>query len=49
MDPAVNRLREWMPELELPAIGEEDRDAMIEHICHGAFSANEIKHDRSCP
>jgi ATP-dependent helicase HrpB len=24
----VNRLREWMPELALPAIGEEDRDAM---------------------
>jgi ATP-dependent helicase HrpB len=39
----VNRLREWMPELELPAIAEDDRAVMIEHICHGAFSANEIK------
>ncbi len=39
----VNRLREWMPELALPAIGEEDRDAMLELICHGAFSANQIK------
>ena len=39
----VNRLREWMPELALPAIGEEDRAVMIEHICHGAFSYNEIK------
>jgi len=39
----VNRLRAWMPELELPAIGEEDRGVMIEHICHGAFSYNEIK------
>ena len=39
----VNRLREWMPELALPAIGEDDRNAIIEHICHGAFSYNEIK------
>ena len=39
----VNRLRAWMPELELPAIGEEDRGVMIEHICHGALSYNEIK------
>ena len=39
----VNRLREWMPELELPAIAEDDRAVMIEHICHGAFSHNEIK------
>jgi ATP-dependent helicase HrpB len=39
----VNRLREWMPELALPAIGAEDRAIMIEHICDGAFSYNEIK------
>jgi len=39
----VNRLREWMPELGLPTIGEEDRAAMIELVCHGAFSYNEIK------
>jgi len=39
----VNRLREWMAELELPAIGVDDRRAIIEHICHGAFSYNEIK------
>src|SRR5262249_11775171 len=39
----VNRLREWMPELRLPAIGEEEREAMRELICHGAFSADEIK------
>ncbi|MGE5819767.1 MAG: ATP-dependent helicase C-terminal domain-containing protein, partial [Deltaproteobacteria bacterium] len=39
----LNRLREWMPELGLPAIGEADRRAMIEHICHGAFSYSEIK------
>jgi ATP-dependent helicase HrpB len=39
----VNRLRDWMPELELPAIAEEDRTVMIEHLCHGALSYNEIK------
>jgi ATP-dependent RNA helicase HrpB len=39
----VNRLREWMPELALPTIGEEDRGAMLELICQGAFSANQIK------
>ena len=39
----VNRLRGWMPELELPAVTEEDRGVMIEHICHGAFSYDEIK------
>jgi ATP-dependent helicase HrpB len=39
----VNRLREWMPELGLPAIGEEVRDAMLELLCQGAFSANQIK------
>ncbi|MGH7798555.1 MAG: ATP-dependent helicase HrpB [Candidatus Binatia bacterium] len=37
------RLREWMPELGLPAIGEEDRSVMIEHICEGAVGYNEIK------
>jgi len=39
----VNRLRQWMPELALPAIGAEDRAVMIENICDGAFSYNEIK------
>ena len=42
----VNRLREWMPELDLPVIAEADRRVMIEHLCHGASSYNEIK-DRS--
>jgi ATP-dependent helicase HrpB len=39
----VNRLREWMAELGLPAIGAVDRRAIVEHVCHGAFSYNEIK------
>jgi ATP-dependent helicase HrpB len=40
----VNRLRQWMPELELPAMGEADKTVMIEHLCDGAISYNEIKH-----
>jgi ATP-dependent helicase HrpB len=39
----VNRLRQWMPDLELPAIEEEERAAIIQHICHGAFSYNDIQ------
>jgi ATP-dependent helicase HrpB len=39
----VNRLRQWMPELELPAFEEEDRAAIIQHICHGAFSYTDIQ------
>ena len=39
----INRLREWMPELGLPAIGEDDRRAIIELVCHGALSQNEIR------
>jgi ATP-dependent helicase HrpB len=39
----LNRLREWMPELELPALGDDDRQALIEQICYGAASYREIK------
>jgi len=39
----LNRLREWMPELELPQIGEGERRMLIEQICHGAMTYKEIK------
>ncbi len=39
----VNCLRHWMPELELPAIADEDRAALVEQVCHGAVSYKEIK------
>jgi len=39
----LNRLREWMPELELPTLGAEDRIALIEQICYGGASYREIK------
>jgi ATP-dependent helicase HrpB len=39
----VNRLREWMPELGLPAITAEARLTLLGEICHGATSYKEIK------
>ena len=39
----VNRLREWMPELGIPAIAGADRVALIEQVCYGASSYKEIK------
>jgi ATP-dependent helicase HrpB len=39
----LNRLAEWCPEFELPRIDQEDRRALIEQICHGAFTYKEIK------
>jgi ATP-dependent helicase HrpB len=39
----VNWLHEWIPELEIPAIGDDDRRALVEQICHGATSYKEIK------
>ena len=39
----LHRLREWMPDLALPAIGAEERRAMVELVCHGALSAAEIE------
>ena len=39
----LNRLREWMPELGLPALTPDDRTTLIEQLCHGATSYREIK------
>jgi len=39
----LNRLREWMPELALPALGPDDRAALIEQLCYGAATYKEIK------
>jgi ATP-dependent helicase HrpB len=39
----VNWLREWMPELTIPEITEDDRQALVEQICHGAVSYKDIK------
>jgi ATP-dependent helicase HrpB len=39
----LNRLREWMPELGLPALLEADRAALVEQLCYGAATYKEIK------
>jgi ATP-dependent helicase HrpB len=39
----LNLLSGWCPELELPPIGAGDREALVEQLCHGAFSYKEIK------
>lgn len=36
-------LAQWCPELNLPAIGQEERAHLIHQICHGAFSYKDIK------
>ncbi len=39
----VNWLREWIPDLHLPGITDDDRATLIEQVCHGAISYKEIK------
>lgn len=39
----VNCLAKWMPELEIPSIGEEDRHILIEQLCHGCTTYRALK------
>src|SRR6185369_2943186 len=39
----LNLLSQWCPELGLPPISDQDRQHLIEQLCHGAFSYKEIK------
>ncbi len=39
----LNCLARWCPEFELPPLTEDDRRALLEQICHGAFTYKEIK------
>jgi ATP-dependent helicase HrpB len=39
----LNLLAGWCPELQLPPIGEEDRQHLIEQLCHGAVGYKDIK------
>jgi ATP-dependent helicase HrpB len=39
----VNWLCEWMPDLQLPSIGEEDRATLVQQICLGAIGYKDIK------
>ena len=36
-------LGQWCPELQLPGFTEDDRRALVEQLCHGAFTYKEIK------
>ena len=39
----LNLLSKWCPELELPPLNPEDRQALVEQICHGSHSARDLK------
>jgi ATP-dependent helicase HrpB len=39
----VNLVAAHCPELGVPAIGDDDRPALIEQVCHGAHSAKAVK------
>jgi len=39
----LNSLAEWMPELELPAIGAEDRRLLIEQMCYGCTAVRQLR------
>ena len=39
----LNFLSKTMPELEMPAITQEDRQEVLEHICHGGYGYKDIK------
>lgn len=39
----VNGLSKWMPELEIPAIGAEDRRLILEQVCHGCTAYRQLK------
>lgn len=39
----VNCLAQWMPDLEIPPIGEEDRHILIEQLCHGCTTYRALK------
>ena len=39
----VNRLSQWMPERNIPPIGEADRELLIHEICRDATSYRDIK------
>lgn len=39
----LNSLAAWMPELELPAIGDGDRLYLLEEICQGASTYKQVK------
>lgn len=45
----LNNLAEWMPELELPPIGKEEKLMLLTQICTGAKSAKRLKDQEVWP
>jgi ATP-dependent helicase HrpB len=45
----VNLVAEYRPELGVPAIGDTDREALLEQLCHGARGAKELKNREVWP
>jgi ATP-dependent helicase HrpB len=45
----LNRLAEWMPDLQLPKLGADDRAALIEQLCYDAATYKEIKERQVWP
>jgi ATP-dependent helicase HrpB len=39
----LNCLAEWMPELEMPSIGDEEKRLLIEQMCLGATAARQLR------
>jgi ATP-dependent helicase HrpB len=39
----LNCLAEWMPELEMPSIGDDDRKLLIEQMCYGAIAVRQLR------
>lgn len=39
----VNCLATWMPDLEIPAIGTDDRRLILEQVCHGCTAFRQLK------
>jgi ATP-dependent helicase HrpB len=39
----LNLVAEWRPEFELPRLGDDDRQTLIEQLCFGATSYKELK------
>ena len=39
----LNLLAEWCPEFQLPAIHDDEKRQIIEHLCHGASSYKDLK------
>src|ERR1035437_1221940 len=45
----LNLLSQWCPELALPPVGDADRRHLVEQVCHGSFSGEDLKENGRAP